>query len=66
MRPSFGPILGVASLPLAASVLAVLALRRGTHGRMSQAALLGAAVAEMLWAVGALAMVGFAVAARGG
>jgi uncharacterized membrane protein YozB (DUF420 family) len=56
----------LAVLPLAALVLGLLALRRRTRGVQRQVMLLAAALAEILWALCALAMVGFAVARRSG
>jgi hypothetical protein len=66
VRPGFGPVLGLAALPLAASVLGLVALRRTREGVRRQVILLAAALAEILWALCALAMVGFAIAGRSG
>jgi hypothetical protein len=66
VRPGFGPVLGLALLPLAASILGLVALRRTTGSVPRQVMLLTVALAEILWALCALAMVGFAIARRSG
>ena len=66
VTPGFGPMAALAVLPLAAAVLGLAALRRTTRGVQRQVMLLAAALAEILWALCTLAMVGFAVARHGG
>ncbi len=66
VAPRFEPMVVVAVLPLAAAVLGVVALRRRTRGMQRQVIMLAAALAEILWALCTLAMVGFAVARRSG
>jgi hypothetical protein len=64
VTPKFAPIVVFAVLPLAAAVVGVVAVRRRSGAL--EVALLAAALAEMLWALCVLAMVGFAVAGRSG
>ena len=66
VTPGFGPMAVLAVLPLAAAVLGLVALRRTTRGVQRQILLLAAALAEILWALCTLAMVGFSVARHSG
>ena len=66
VRPGLGPMAILAALPLVALVLGLLALRGRTRGVQRQVTLLAAALAEILWALCALAMMGFAVAGHSG
>jgi hypothetical protein len=65
LAPSFTPLTLLATLPLAALVLGVVGLRQG-RARAAHGALVAVAVLELLWAVFASAMIGFAIAARSG
>ncbi len=65
LAPRFEPLAVVAVLPLAAAVLGIVALRRSIRVQR-QAIMLAAALAEILWALCTLAMLGFAVARRSG
>jgi hypothetical protein len=65
VEPSFTPLVLLAALPLAAVVLGIRGLLGGRE-RGWHAALLAVAVVELLWAVMASAMIGFAIAARSG
>jgi len=66
VTPALGPMAVLAALPLAALVLGLFALGRRPRGAQRQFMLLAAALAEILWALCAVAMMGFAVARRSG
>ena len=66
VTPGFGPMAVLATLPVAAAILGLVGLRRTTRGMRRQVMLLAAALAEIVWALCALAMVGFEVARRSG
>jgi len=65
VSPGVAPVAVLSVLPLAAAVVGLVALRRRSH-RPRDVVLLVAALAEILWALCALAMVGFAVARHSG
>ena len=66
LAPGFGVLLGLMLLPLASLVVGVFAVRGRRAGLRTQVVLLAIAVAELVWAVLALAMAGFAVAWHSG
>jgi hypothetical protein len=67
LSPAFAPVVALAAFPLAAAALGMLALRASPAGeRGGPLAVVGVALAELLWAVLAAAMVGFARAWRSG
>jgi hypothetical protein len=63
--PRFAPLVVLAVLPVASAALGIHGLRTGgPRGR--HALLLGIAALELVWAVLASAMIGFAIAGRSG
>jgi len=66
LTPRFAPIVVLGVVPITAAVLGLVALRERSDGVRRQVMLLIIAVAEILWALCTLAMVGFAVARRSG
>ena len=67
LEPRYAPLIVLAALPAAALVTGVLGLRAAAAGEGGwQIGVVVLAVVELVWAVLALAMVGFAIAWRSG
>lgn len=68
LQPSFMPIVVLAAFPLASAVVGARRLQATSAGttRRSGIVLLGVAALELVWAVVAAMMVGFAIAWRSG